>query len=710
MASDPNHRLATITKKLWIPCLASLVIVGCQDRTASPDSQASGASAASSGEVSASASAAEASPQKSPPPFAMRPDAAASREALSKQVQEAEGQVARNPGDVDALLRRGRAKLRLSWFVSPQEKLHLTAAAQADFEQAAQLGAKSQPSPMPFVELAQLFMGQYRYAEAMQQANQARAIDADSPAVRALHTRLAAIASGDWLTCVESIRALKSHSQKSESISYDAMLGQALQFAGRSEEAEQSYRTALQSDPHDWKSWNNLAIVLQNAGRLEEAGAIQERLMTGGQGDLLGANNLAVTLISDGKNEEALKILTEVLSLAPGFPAAWLNKGNALGALKRYDEAIASYDRAIALLPSYTDAHCNKALALREAGRYVEAIALYRRLLQGNPEDVRALTQLGETLWRAKRFPEAIDSYKQLLKLRPDDPFAHNDLGGMYVDLKEWDTAEPLLREAARLKPELPPVWYNLGLVAQGRGRAEEAIELLKRAVVLDPRYSPALSKLRDILLEAGRNDEAIAEIKAVIRAAPDHALSHLALSNAYYSIGSLRDSVDAISQAIKLKPEANLIAQRGVVLLELEQPHEALMDLQNAYSAAPDNVYPLLFMWAHQDAFEQGVDIGASLDAAALKPLSDEWQARLLEFCRGKARAEQLLAEAASSEQRCEALYYVGEQKRLAGDAAAAAPYFSDCMELGLTQFFEYRLARYRLRRAERDAETARP
>lgn len=700
MERSLGHMFATSTKMLRAVCIVSLAIVGCRDRSAAPESQASGASTASSGGVSASEAGATSQQSQSPPAFAMLPDAAASREVLSKQVQEAEAQAAKNAGDVDALLRCGRAKLRLSWFVSPQEKMILAGAAQADFERAAQPGTSAQPSPMPFVELAQLFMGQYRYAEAMQQANQARAIDADNPEVRALHTRLAAIASGDWLTCVDAIRALKSHLQKSESISFDAMLGQALQFAGRSDEAEQSYRTALKSDPHDWKCWNNLAIVLQNAGRLDEAGAIQKSLIADGQGDLLGANNMAVTLIAQGKNEEALKLLAEVLTLAPGFPAAWLNKGNALGSLKRHEEAIASYDQAIALLPSYTDAHRNKAFALREAGRHPEAIALYQRLLQADPEDVASLTQLSETLWRANRLSEAIEPCKKLVALRPNDPSAHNELGAVYVDLKDWDAAEPPLREAARLKPDLPQVWHNLGLVAHGRGRTEEAIACLKRAVALDPRYTPPLAKLRDILLEAGKNEEAVAEIRAVVRLAPDHAQNHIVLSNAYYSIGLLRESADAISEAIKVKPEAILFLQRGAVWLELNRPVEALADLRKSYDAAPDNVYPLLIMWAFQDEFGESADVRATLDAASIKPPADAWQVRLLEFCRGKTTADQLLAQATTLEQRCEAFYYTGEQKRLAGDVASANQSYNSCVETGLAQFFEYRLARHRVHR----------
>lgn len=87
-----------------------LIVVGCR-RESSEGSRASGtesASAPSDNVVSIGRT------------FPMLPDAAASREALTKSLSEADAQVLASPDDAAPLLNRARVKSRLAWFLSPR--------------------------------------------------------------------------------------------------------------------------------------------------------------------------------------------------------------------------------------------------------------------------------------------------------------------------------------------------------------------------------------------------------------------------------------------------------------------------------------------------------------------------------------------------------------------------------------------------------------
>lgn len=636
--------------------------------------------------------------------FPMLPDAAASREALTKSLREADAQVSASPDDAAPLLNRGRVKSRLAWFLSPQEKLRLTDEAEADFERAAQLSAGGPGAAAACVELARLRLGQYRFAEAVPLCMQAESADPQSPEVRALKAVLAAMGSGEWQACIERLKALAPELEKSESsIKAEVFLARALQFSGQHEEAEPVYRKVLEQDPHDWSSWNNLALVVQEAGRTDEAQAIQERLLPGGQGDLLGANNLAVTLNTQGKNQEALRILDEVLSLAPGFPAAWLNRGVVLDGLGRHEEALESYEQATRLLPTYWDAHRNRAWSLMILNRPSEAVEVFKRLTSVDPADIRALGGLGDSLYQCGRWREAADAYRLLIKALPEDPDARNGLGASLIELGDFDAAEPLLQEAVRLRPDFASAWHNLGLIAQKRSKPDEAIAAFRQAVAADPNFAPALSKLRDVLLAQGRKDEAVAEIQTVLKRAPANPLAHLALANTYYSIGLLPETVAALTAALQLGDDADLYLQRGARLIEMGRHDRALPDIRQAYDLSMSGevelcAYAALFLWAHQDEFPQRPDADPMLRAVRAKLQDKDWPARLVDLALGATSAEAVLAAAESDGHRCEAWYYAGESKRLAGDRSAAETCYRSAVAVSLPEYYEYQFARRRL------------
>lgn len=108
-------------------------------------------------------------------------------------------------------------------------------------------------------------------------------------------------------------------------------LGHAFQRAGRLQEAEQSYRSAIRLAPTDHIALNNLAAIYLKQQRYQEASTALERSIT----------------------------------LAPATAAAHFNLGLARGRLGNWQQAEAAFAEALRLKPDYREAAANLA-AIRQ--------------------------------------------------------------------------------------------------------------------------------------------------------------------------------------------------------------------------------------------------------------------------------------------------------------------------------------------------------
>lgn len=128
--------------------------------------------------------------------------------------------------------------------------------------------------------------------------------------------------------------------------------GLALAAAGRFGEAESSYRRALQLEPDDFKTWNNLATLLFDALSREAEGVqCLTRALERDPGNPLGWANLASMHGQLGRHAQALECAERALAIAPEMVEAHLHRGRAASALGR-KEVLQSVCAALAALPA----------------------------------------------------------------------------------------------------------------------------------------------------------------------------------------------------------------------------------------------------------------------------------------------------------------------------------------------------------------------
>ena len=183
----------------------------------------------------------------------------------------------------------------------------------------------------------------------------------------------------------------------------DPTVNQILQQAiashkeGKIEEAEKSYKKAIELKPSFPEANYNLGNTLKNLGRLDEA-------------------------------EKSYK---KAIELKPSFPEAYYNLGNTLKNLGRLDEAEKSYKKAIELKPDYAVAHNNLGNALYDKGELVAAIDSYKQALNVQPDYTEA--------WLNVLFP------LQAMKLQTSSAEDHIPLLGEQVSFKYAQVAKSIL-------------------------------------------------------------------------------------------------------------------------------------------------------------------------------------------------------------------------------------------------------------------------
>ncbi|MBB2171365.1 tetratricopeptide repeat protein [Gluconacetobacter asukensis] len=140
--------------------------------------------------------------------------------------------------------------------------------------------------------------------------------------------------------------------------------GEALQLAGRLNEAAAVYRTRLESTPDD-------PITLSNYGGL---------------------------LNQFSRFDDAYAVLSRSLALDPTQPDAWSNLGNTLLHLQRYDDATTAYRNCLQQSPAHALALSNLGVVLDHRGAHELAQKFHQIAVQLTPDNAKTRTNYAISL------------------------------------------------------------------------------------------------------------------------------------------------------------------------------------------------------------------------------------------------------------------------------------------------------------------------
>ncbi|MGH7538957.1 MAG: tetratricopeptide repeat protein, partial [Gemmatimonadales bacterium] len=256
-----------------------------------------------------------------------------------------------------------------------------------------------------------------------------------------------------------------------------------------------AYHSALEVDPDDLTSLNNLALTLVEARRWAEAESLALRGIALGHIAPLFVN-AADALVAQGKTAAAWRILDVFEQRAPGHPMLLMSRAGVAAATGRYDSSEAPVQTMLRTNPSFTwqaygagwqfglDQLRGRLAAAQRSGRRLMALS-EERGLPGSY--LAAVTSLALLEVRSRNRPQAalemLDAGLSRFPLArlpaADRPYAH--LIEAYAEAGRVDRAQALLREYEAAEPETvrrgnPARHGATAAVALAQGRVADAI------------------------------------------------------------------------------------------------------------------------------------------------------------------------------------------------------------------------------------------
>ncbi len=469
------------------------------------------------------------------------------------------------------------------------------------------------------------------------------------------------------------------------------------------------------------------------------------------QFDLL--NRRSRSLMQSGRHDLAIQLAQEACELAGRhwgqddrrFASALCTLVGALAFGGHVEDAVALTEPARSLAerhfgadhPDFAETLNALGFAHKHAGRldeatqfYQAAAAIWERSPDGHQLECAAvLNNLGQVLAAGGKLDEAEANFRRALdRLDPvtDEQGLFgtclNNLGLLYGEKNDPPSAERAFQRAVEYfrervgedHPLFATSINNLGKLYQEQGRFAEAEPLLLRALEIckataGPRHEHTLkaaSNLLELYQKAGDQqafDRLVAQLRTsarpsgpcLLRGLPEltpYFRPMLSQQGALSGIDDLTAAVVAHGQGAASAAYQELLrrcaddfveGQHGscgrtaLMLLAGDATHEAfqmlLIDLQRQPPGPADGMSTLM--------------------TSMTQVVADPWCRALLALTTGQADERQVWGLAQDDRQRCEALYYAGQRRLTAGDAAAARERFDACLSIQVN-CFERRMA----------------
>jgi tetratricopeptide (TPR) repeat protein len=191
---------------------------------------------------------------------------------------------------------------------------------------------------------------------------------------------------------------------------------------------------------------------------------------------------------------------------------------------------------------------------------------------------------------------EAQSAFERATVTDPGYAAAWFNLGTIYLNKKMYPQARKALSEAVRLNPQDADAWNNLGMMAGQQENYDEALKDFLTAARANPNHALAVENMMRVYRYQGRAADAERTLQELILKAPQNSSLHLALGMALVAQKQIPQARQELETAVRLSPNsADAMNDLGAVLLQLNQPQEALAQFEKCRRVAPDFDRPFI-------------------------------------------------------------------------------------------------------------------
>ncbi len=208
-----------------------------------------------------------------------------------------------------------------------------------------------------------------------------------------------------------------------------------------------------------------------------------------------------------------------------------------------------------------------------------------------------------------------------------------------------------------------------------------------------------------------GRNEEALADFQTSRKLDPRQGETSRMIATTLWQLGRGEEAVASLSRQFPLRDPWDLEV-RGVAHLSLGNYKKAEQDLSASVIVYPQELYRLFFqhLAARLSGHPEFSRLASNREDALFDPQdeADQWTQKIADYLLGKISRDKLIqaTQAGSPERRvsreAEALYYIAQELRVAGDLKGEKDQLMRCVALNQFQLTEHWLAAVRLAKSD--------
>jgi tetratricopeptide (TPR) repeat protein len=310
------------------------------------------------------------------------------------------------------------------------------------------------------------------------------------------------------------------------------------------------------------------------------------------------------TLIESGKKKfegkdfsGAITDFTQAIELDSKNIIAYGNRGVVKEQLKDYRGAIADYSEVIRLDPKNIDAYVARAKVKEQIQDYRGAVADYESILENQPEriDVIATPLLNNYLiLEAKQEALAfVDRFANFYKLSQNNsfvPYVYTIRAWLFIAFADYSEALKECDRALENNPNFTFAYLYRGLALDELGNTDAATKDYQKILSIEPKDT--LPKE----LETLDNNPTFADYLKTIELR-GLAQAYYVRGIARYQLNQPKEAIEDLDKALELNPNYALAYQgRGLIKETLENSQQANEDLQKAEQLidSPDSLSPI--------------------------------------------------------------------------------------------------------------------
>ena len=230
------------------------------------------------------------------------------------------------------------------------------------------------------------------------------------------------------------------------------------------------------------------------------------------------------------------------------------------------------------------------------SGNYMQARKDFSQILSRHPNHPKANHYMGVVLEKLNDTRNAESYYRKAISIAPDLVDSVMNLSALLIDAGEYEEAEAILVESSKKNPKDPLLLVNLAYARLGTKNFKGAREAFAAALAISDTPEVRLG-LADVEIRNGTHQEALPHIRRAKELAASDVGILAECAELYRLAHSPSLCIETLNQAISIKPDTQLYANRALCKQMNKNLPEAKADYQKAINADP-NYAPAYFMY----------------------------------------------------------------------------------------------------------------